>query len=89
MPMLDSMDSQRGDLFLGLALLGPIVNLLIALDLRKIYQDKQTKINVHGQFSPRSKMTETTKWEKNSPCVHRRHFIVDLFCLQLNSEEMF
>ena len=62
--MLDSMDSQRGDLFLGLALLGQIVNLLIALDLRKIYQDKQTKINVHGQFSPRYKMTETTKWEK-------------------------
>ena len=46
-PMLDSMDSQRGDLFLGLALLGPIVNLLIALDLRKIYQDNQNKINVH------------------------------------------
>ena len=63
--MLDSRDSQRGDLFLGLALLGQIVNLLIALDLqKKIYQDKQTKINVHDHFSPRSKMTETTKWEK-------------------------
>ena len=58
--MLDSIDSQRSDLFLGLALLGPIVNLLIALDLRTIYQDKQTKINVHNHFSPCSQMTETT-----------------------------
>lgn len=62
--MLDSMDSQRGDFFLRLALLGPIVNILIALDLRKIYQDKQTKINVHNHFSLRSQMTETTIWPK-------------------------
>ena len=62
--MLDSTDSQRGDLFLGLALLGQIVNLLIALDLRMIYQDKQTKINVHNHFSLRSQMTETTMCSK-------------------------